>query len=223
MAIKVKKVGEVFHDEIVVTTFKQGSFRVGDFMAILTNLDEAESKDGPQWKVALFIGKGQDARKVDIDLAKFLSAQEYAASQDNPLMLPILDDNKLAQLAIFRDRFFIIEPAPRHDIHIEEAVLRIKRVVYAEDVELTSLKSFVANVEAAIEYQRNGSKREIIQDDVKMMVWARDGGACTRCGATSQLHFDHVIPVVRGGSNLAENIQLLCQACNLRKSDKIAF
>jgi 5-methylcytosine-specific restriction endonuclease McrA len=78
-------------------------------------------------------------------------------------------------------------------------------------------------MEAAIAFQQSGPKREVIPDDVKLLVWSRDGGACTRCGAKQQLHFDHVIPVAKGGSNVPVNIQLLCQPCNLRKSDKIAF
>ena len=70
---------------------------------------------------------------------------------------------------------------------------------------------------------RHTDKRQAISEDIKLLVWTRDGGACTRCAARQQLHFDHVIPVAKGGGNSAENIQLLCQPCNLRKSDKVAF
>ena len=79
------------------------------------------------------------------------------------------------------------------------------------------------NVEAAIEYQRSGPKRDPIADDVKLLVWARDGGACVRCGSKENLHFDHIIPVAKGGGGEVTNIQILCQRCNLQKSDKIAF
>ena len=37
------------------------------------------------------------------------------------------------------------------------------------------------------------------------------------------LALDHIIPVAKGGSNIAENIQILCQVCNLKKADKIAL
>ncbi len=49
----------------------------------------------------------------------------------------------------------------------------------------------------------------------------RDGGLhCQHCGATSDLTIDHITPLVRGGSNELDNLQILCKSCNSRKSDK---
>jgi hypothetical protein len=64
------------------------------------------------------------------------------------------------------------------------------------------------------------AKRAIPQD-VKITVSARDGGRCRQCGSTQQLHFDHVIPISRGGANTVANIQLLCGACNRAKGAKL--
>jgi hypothetical protein len=94
---------------------------------------------------------------------------------------------------------------------------------YGEESELSSLRASVANLEAAIEFQRSGPKRDPIPEDVKLLVWARDGGCCVRCGSKQDLHFDHVIPVAKGGGNSETNIQILCQACNLQKADRIAM
>jgi hypothetical protein len=64
--------------------------------------------------------------------------------------------------------------------------------------------------------------RRIIPTTVKLEVWKRDGGKCVKCGATEDLHFDHVIPWSKGGSsNTADNIQLLCGKHNLEKHDRI--
>jgi hypothetical protein len=57
----------------------------------------------------------------------------------------------------------------------------------------------------------------VIPQDVKIAVAARDGGRCRQCGSTQELHFDHVIPWSKGGSNTIANIQLLCGPCNRRK------
>ena len=50
----------------------------------------------------------------------------------------------------------------------------------------------------------------------------RDQGRCVECGATDELHFDHVVPFSKGGTSLtAENVQLLCARHNLQKSARI--
>jgi len=63
------------------------------------------------------------------------------------------------------------------------------------------------------------ARRERIPDDVRIFVWRRDDGRCVQCGSQQKLEFDHIIPVSKGGSNTARNIQLLCETCNRRKSD----
>lgn len=66
-------------------------------------------------------------------------------------------------------------------------------------------------------YQR----REGIPSEVKREVWRRDEGKCTKCGSRENLEYDHIIPVVKGGSNTVRNIELLCETCNRAKSDLI--
>jgi len=62
-----------------------------------------------------------------------------------------------------------------------------------------------------------GNKREPIAEHVRMEVWQRDGGCCVKCGSQENLEFDHVIPLSKGGSNTARNLQLLCEQCNRSK------
>jgi len=62
----------------------------------------------------------------------------------------------------------------------------------------------------------------LIPTSVKLEVWKRDKGKCTRCGSRDNLHFDHIIPYSKGGSSLVvENIQILCARHNLEKKDRI--
>lgn len=69
---------------------------------------------------------------------------------------------------------------------------------------------------------RDAPRRRIIPTDVKLAVWARDGGKCTKCGKTDELHFDHVLPWAKGGASaIVENVQLLCARHNIQKSDRI--
>lgn len=64
-------------------------------------------------------------------------------------------------------------------------------------------------------------RREIIPTEVKNQVWNRDGGKCVECGSNEKLEFDHIIPFSKGGSNTYRNLQLLCEKCNKKKSNKI--
>jgi hypothetical protein len=70
---------------------------------------------------------------------------------------------------------------------------------------------------------RTSPKRRMIPDDVKHLVWTRDGGRCRYCASDVELQFDHIIPVAMGGSDAPENLQVLCGPCNRRKSASITL
>ena len=65
------------------------------------------------------------------------------------------------------------------------------------------------------------SNREIIPEDVKLLVWERDHGKCVKCGSNVELQYDHIIPVSKGGASTPENLQILCGRCNRAKSDSV--
>jgi hypothetical protein len=69
---------------------------------------------------------------------------------------------------------------------------------------------------------KQSQPRRVIPTQVKLEVWKRDGGKCSKCESTNDLHFDHIIPWSKGGSSTtADNVQLLCGKHNLEKHDKI--
>jgi hypothetical protein len=71
------------------------------------------------------------------------------------------------------------------------------------------------------ENQIESYTREMIPQNVRNEVWRRDEANCVECGSNYRLEYDHIIPVSKGGSNTARNIQLLCETCNRKKSAKI--
>lgn len=88
------------------------------------------------------------------------------------------------------------------------------KLIAVENVENESLPEDMTN--------REVKRSRIIPTQVKLEVWKRDKGKCVTCGATDELHFDHIVPYSKGGTSLvAENIQLLCARHNLEKRDKI--
>ena len=58
-----------------------------------------------------------------------------------------------------------------------------------------------------------------IPADLKKIIRERDK-VCLCCGDSTNLAFDHIIPVDSGGLPTPENIQILCRGCNLAKSTK---
>jgi hypothetical protein len=58
---------------------------------------------------------------------------------------------------------------------------------------------------------------------MQRLVVRRADGRCEYChlsqeGQEAQFHIDHVVPVVRGGQTVEENLALACVSCSLRKA-----
>jgi len=100
----------------------------------------------------------------------------------------------------------------QHSLLIKQYVLRRERQVEKMRREVEILESSESLERAA---------REPIPENVRLFVWRRDKGQCVRCGSQERLEFDHIIPVVAGGSNTERNIQILCESCNRAKSSTI--
>jgi hypothetical protein len=220
MPIIVHKAADIVGGEIFFSKIQKDY--LSELAGVLFNLNNLESAKGLtvdlypvfSWKLKIPIGSGMEARIIEYDL-------RIPISNSDPLEGPIFFGE--GQVIYFRDRLFVSERIPKSTLDREEIVLRVKKAIYDEESELNSLRSTVANLEAAIEYKKSGPRRDPIPEDVKLVVWTRDGGACVHCGSKENLHFDHIIPIAKGGNNSEANIQILCQTCNLKKSDKITM
>lgn len=60
-------------------------------------------------------------------------------------------------------------------------------------------------------------KRKSLSETRKLHVLQRDGYACVECFSTEDLTVDHIVPVVKGGTNHLDNLRTLCRTCNSRK------
>lgn len=94
---------------------------------------------------------------------------------------------------------------------------------YTENPEILEaiLEALVRRYNYTIAEKLDKAKSRHIPDNVKVIVWQRDGAKCVRCGATEYLEYDHIIPFSKGGSNSEMNIQLLCRKCNLAKGGEL--
>jgi 5-methylcytosine-specific restriction endonuclease McrA len=70
---------------------------------------------------------------------------------------------------------------------------------------------------AALAGETAERRREPIPRAVRLAVFERDGGRCVECGSSFDIQYDHVIPLVLGGANTVQNLQILCAPCNQSK------
>lgn len=161
-------------------------------------------------QISVTIGQGPSARTIWLDLppeeAPFINATEPHHIAD--LSVPGRD------YYLFRGKCITVEAngtylsEPEIKLEVANAVLKHEKRYQQLQRQLDAFKS----IERA-----DNDRRERIPDDVRIFVWQRDQGKCVRCGSNERLEFDHIIPVVKGGSNTERNIQLLCERCNREK------
>jgi len=72
-------------------------------------------------------------------------------------------------------------------------------------------------------FRRGQEDRRQVGPQLRFRVFQRDRFRCVACGRSPAsdlniiLHADHVVPVALGGKTAIENLQTLCQGCNLGK------
>jgi len=172
------------------------------------------------------IGKTIDGKVISAKLNNFqiIRLQEkYKKIISEQEKEPIIYEGILAlgalgqdkDLWFFKDKVFILSK----DILKNEAKLRIKHFLLKKEKELSKISKEIEAFENFDITQK--TKRERVPENIRLFVWQRDEGRCVKCGNNEKLEFDHIIPIVKGGSNTERNIQLLCERCNRSKSKNI--
>jgi 5-methylcytosine-specific restriction endonuclease McrA len=60
-----------------------------------------------------------------------------------------------------------------------------------------------------------------VSGEKRALVFKRDGHRCVFCGSPEDLTVDHDVPKAKGGTNGLDNLQTLCEPCNVRKGDRL--
>lgn len=100
----------------------------------------------------------------------------------------------------------------------------IERGFTAEDLanfaELASATFDPTGAERTARYRSRMDVSPVEWHALREQVFERDGWACTYCGDPSDLHCDHIMPLVQGGKSTLDNLTTACRACNCGKSGR---
>ncbi len=224
--MKIKKLGEIKETFDVIDEMVFSGNVTPTICGILTSLDYPRQEESVDIKFSITIDiSSVEMRNIwlTFSIPKTLwQRQRLEPVRLSPEKVFTQTQRKYHGLFLFVGSLFLMTTDYISDNSEEIAQLKIKRLVLSEDSEVERLKKEVAALKSISE-QTESYTRKAIPDVVKLIVFGRDHGQCVRCGSKEKLHFDHIIPVSKGGGDSEENIQLLCGMCNLKKSDKLAF
>ncbi len=74
------------------------------------------------------------------------------------------------------------------------------------------------------EPKRNKTEREKLTPSLRWQILDKYACTCQGCGRKPpevKVHVDHKIPIAQGGKTEVDNLHVLCEKCNLGKSDKM--
>ena len=81
------------------------------------------------------------------------------------------------------------------------------------------------NFETTTRKYNQANQRKLMTPELRNKIKERDNYTCQICGKYMPdevgLHIDHIIPISKGGKTVEQNLQVLCDKCNLRKSNRI--
>ena len=147
--------------------------------------------------------------EVDAYFKKYINATEHERAN--------MDAEYLAKMNSWEDEQQKIYQAERECKERRQIAERIKTKQRRRQVEKEVRQELIDSGELF----GDKTKRPRIPKEVVDAVWRKDGGRCVYCGSTENIQLDHIIPFSKGGASTIENLQLLCQKCNIEKSNKI--
>ena len=127
--------------------------------------------------------------------------------EDPVLVLRILESGRAWWM--FRDKFYWEDEDLKE---IEVKALLLEKIRKKERQIERAMRSMEQE-------SRLHTRTELIPDQVKSQVWRRDGGCCAicnvYCGREEDSVYVQIVPHSQGGRTTVDNIQLLCDMCNV--------
>lgn len=152
----------------------------------------------------------------------------FEENEDEYYSLLNKQNKKLKKQCIRISRQFEAELEAAKDEYAKEFAERVfhDRTLCEHISNLTVLIGFYGG-DDDVEVPEAWIERKNFPEWSKRAVIARDRGICANCGSNlvgeleKPYHFDHIVPLSKAGTNDLSNLQLLCSACNLKKSNNL--
>ena len=100
---------------------------------------------------------------------------------------------------------------------IKEELKELRKEVLGAEKRLAAVRDTLADVESSL-------RRKKLPENTRLSIMAKSDYRCVLCGIDLRLvqpHIDHIIPIAKGGPDTQDNMQALCQKCNLKKGKRI--
>lgn len=176
----------------------------------------------------LLVDCGLDANEWEERIDKLITKIELEYKKDEPIIEPLekeveklIDDMRNATLAlkdnVIDNVFFLLFSNKKF---LFDFNLMISKFTTPQNLPKEIFNEFnhIIRCTSIPKWLENG-------------ILYRDRFTCQQCGVdlsnsffiqeSGRLHFDHIIPLEKGGTNDATNFQLLCSSCNLSKNDTL--
>jgi hypothetical protein len=101
---------------------------------------------------------------------------------------------------------------------------KMGKEILADDFVLPEREDSKTQLKIKANYKQENSRN--ISLTLRLKVLSRDNFRCVFCGKSpatdigTKLHIDHIKPFSDGGKSTLENLQTLCEECNLGKGDR---
>lgn len=135
-----------------------------------------------------------------------------------------LDDAKLAQIARTELRVWkkTVGPVVKAFFRERDGRLHQKRadaeIAKAAEAHQRSRDTREADADRLRRWRQQRQLPERGWEELRTQIFARDGHRCQRCGATDDLHCDHILELSEGGNNDPDNLTTLCRNCHSKKT-----
>ena len=155
------------------------------------------------------------SRRVELDLYCTEHKKEIANASSltisNFYSPPIISKSKEEIKEIILSQ--LVKERSEEKVGVNNHIQRLNLERESIEADLSRVRDQLAGIESSL-------SRKKLPENTRLSIYAKHDYKCATCGVDLRLvtpHIDHIVPIAKGGPDTLENMQALCQSCNLKK------